>query len=49
MYHDYNNLIAAATGATIIVLCVVVYCLAQIYFKGCGNKSQQKNGQNKNP
>lgn len=41
---DYSNLISLIIGCSVIALCVIVYFMSQIYFKGCAKKSSQKSG-----
>ena len=35
---DYNNIVAVLVGAAIILACIFVYYLAQLYFRGCSNQ-----------
>ena len=39
---DYNNLIAVLAGTAVILLCVFIYYLSQLYFKSRANQEGKK-------
>ena len=46
---DYNNLIAVLVGIAIILICILVYYLSQLYFNNCENQSKKIDNKNNKP